>query len=94
MAEEQQQRDVKPGDHLAVQLRDQHGDLMHFKVKKTTKLSKIFDAYAGRKGQTAAAMRFIAHGANLHPNATVAESDIEEGDYIDVMMEMAGGGRE
>ena len=36
---------------ITIQVKDGTGDLMHFKVKKQTRMEKIFAAYAQRKGK-------------------------------------------
>jgi len=47
---------------ISVKVRDQSGDEMIFKVKKTTKMNKIFEAYAQKRGIEAAALRFLLDG--------------------------------
>ncbi len=41
-----------------------------FKVKKSTKMSKIFDAYANRKGVAANALRFLLDGDRIQGEMT------------------------
>jgi len=38
-----------------------------FKVKKSTKLQKVFDAYSSRKGVAAASLRFLFDGMRVRP---------------------------
>ena len=59
------------------------GDDTFFKVKTTTKLQKVFDAYAttvypGRD------LRFLLDGKRLNGDQTPADVDMEDGDQIDV----------
>ena len=59
------------------------GDDTFFKVKTTTKLQKVFDAYAttvypGRD------LRFLLDGERLRGDQTPADVDMEDGDQIDV----------
>ena len=42
---------------LNIRIRDQTGEETFFKVKKTTKLDKVFNAYSTRKGVAARAQR-------------------------------------
>ena len=59
------------------------GEDVFFKVKTTTKLQKVFDAYAttvypGRD------LRFLLDGERLRGDQTPADVDMEDGDQIDV----------
>ena len=65
---------------------------MHFKVRPSTKFSKVFDAYCQRKALQPNAVRFLMDGERLRPDQTPEEMDMEDGDCIDAMMEPVGGG--
>lgn len=52
--------------HAAPQL----GEEMFFKVKRTTKMSKVFDAYAGRKGVPSSTLRFFLDGDRINADDT------------------------
>lgn len=52
-------------ENITVKVKDQTGDEMQFRVKKTTKMQKIFDAYAQRRGITAASLRFLLDGERI-----------------------------
>ncbi len=54
-------------ENITVKVKDQTGDEMQFRVKKTTKMQKIFDAYAQRRGITSASLRFLLDGERLTP---------------------------
>ena len=82
------------GDHaetITIKVRDQTGDEMFFKVKKTTKMSKIFDAYAQRRGIATSSIRFALDGQRIQPDSTPKMLELEENDQIDVMLEAVGG---
>ena len=59
------------------------GDEVFFKVKTTTKLQKIFDAYAMAR-YPGRDLRFLLDGKRLNGNQTPADVDMEDGDQIDV----------
>ena len=40
---------------------------MFFKVKKETKMQKIMDAYASRRGISASSLRFMLDGERVQP---------------------------
>lgn len=79
------------GDTIQLRVRDQTGDEMFFKVKKTTKMSKIFEAYAGRRGIGVGSLRFMLDGERIQPENTPKMLELEENDQIDVMLETVGG---
>jgi small ubiquitin-related modifier len=64
---------------------------MHFKIKKHTKMSKVFDTYAQRKGVQASSMRFLLDGDRVGEEQTPKMLEMEEGDQIDVVLEQMGG---
>ena len=60
------------------------GDETVYKVKTTTKLQRLFDAYALRKGIDVGSLRFLLDGERLRGDQTPADVDMEDGDQIDV----------
>jgi small ubiquitin-related modifier len=79
---------------ITLRVRDQHGDEMFFKVKKDTKMSKIMDAYAQRKGISATSLRFTMDGDRIDAHDTPKMLELEENDQIDVMLETVGGNQQ
>lgn len=69
----------------------QNGEETTFKVKKHTKMSKVLDAYAGKKGLNREAIRFMLDGARVDPNDTPASLELEQDDQIDCHLEQQGG---
>jgi len=76
---------------LTLKVRDQSGDEMFFKVKMSTHLSKIFEAYANRRGLSLATLRFMIEGKRLTGEDTPKLLELEEDDQIDVVLEQTGG---
>jgi len=64
-----------------------------FKIKRTTKMKKVFVTYASRKGVEASTMRFMLDGENIGPEATPAELDLDDDDQIDCFLAQVGGAR-
>lgn len=56
-------------------------------------MSKIFGAYASRKGVDASSLRFLLDGDNVDPNATPKMLELEDQDQIDAVLEQVGGMR-
>ena len=58
------------------------GEETFFRIKQSSKLSKIFDMYASRKGVNASMLCFTTqNGTKIEPDSTA--SDLENGDRID-----------
>jgi small ubiquitin-related modifier len=87
--------DVKPamGEEAAItiKVREPTGEEIAFKVKKTTKMQKIIDAYANRKGVAVNALRFLLDGNRINADDTPKTLELEDGDQIDVRVEQTGG---
>lgn len=69
------------------------GEEVFFKVKYTTKLSKLLGAYANKVGKDVSSIRFLYDGARINDEDTPASLDMEDNDTIDVMVEQVGGSR-
>ena len=84
-------RTTTPSDgSINIRIRAQCGEETFFKVKTTTKLDKIFNAYATRKGVAATDLRFLFSGVRVRGDQTPAGIDMEEGDMLDCMAEQGG----
>ena len=75
---------------LNIRIRDQTGEETFFKVKKTTKLDKVFNAFATRKGVAASDLRFLFNGGRVSGEQTVADIGMEDDDQIDCMCRLSG----
>ena len=75
---------------LNIRLRDQTGEETFFKVKTTTKLDKVFNAFATRKGVAATDLRFFFDGAGVRGDQTPADIGMEDDDQIDCMCALQG----
>merc|ERR1711920_376898 len=76
---------------ITVRVRDQTGEETFFKIKKTTKMSKVFSTYAQRKGVQVASLRFLLDGERIDPNQTPKQLELDDQDQIDCMLEQMGG---
>ena len=75
------------GDTITIRVKDQGGDETFFKVKKTTKMSKVFNAYAQRKGVSMTSLRFLIDGDRIDAAETPKSLELEDQDqskYNDV----------
>ncbi len=63
---------------------------IHFRVKPTTLLQKVFCTYAATRSVELDNLNFICDGAKLWRDRTVQESELEDGDIIDAISFMLG----
>ena len=85
---------VAGGDaqHINIKVKAQDGTEIFFKIKRSTQLKKLMDAYCTRQGLSANQCRFIFDGERLKDDDTPDKLEMENGDEIDVMVEQTGGG--
>ncbi|CAM9689934.1 unnamed protein product [Chrysoparadoxa australica] len=76
---------------ITVRVRDQTGEETFFKVKKVTRMEKVFATYASRKGVSKEALRFLLDGDRINPEQTPDELGLEDQDMIDCVLEQVGG---
>lgn len=67
------------------------GDETYFKIKRSTKLSKLQGAYASKVGKDVGSIRFLYDGSRINDDDTPASLEMEDNDTIDVMVEQVGG---
>jgi hypothetical protein len=77
--------------HLNVSVRDQDGNDLLFKIKKSTPLKKVMDAYCERQGKNRGLVRFLFEGSRVQDTDTPDGLDLEDGDMIEVFLEQQGG---
>lgn len=68
-----------------------HSEKLTFKVKPSTKLETIFQAYAVRKGLGRAEVRFLLDGERLTGQLDVQAAGLEDGDEILAMVQNHAG---
>ena len=71
---------------------NQSGEETVFKVKKTTKMDKVFKAFAQRVGVSQNSLRFKVDGEGIRADQTPKELELEDGDMIEAYIEQVGGG--
>ncbi|KAG7352665.1 ubiquitin-2/rad60 SUMO-like protein [Nitzschia inconspicua] len=76
---------------ITIRIRDQTGEETFFKIKKTTKMQKVFETYASRKGIQSSSIRFMLDGERILPDATPKMLEMDDQDQIDCMLEQTGG---
>ena len=76
---------------ITIRVKDQAGEETFFKVKNTTKMSKVFAAYAQRKGVQQTSLRFLLDGERINDDDTPKTLELEDQDQIDCLLEQFGG---
>ena len=72
---------------FTIRIKDQNGEETMFKVKRTTKLEKVFNAYAWRKGVHVNELRFFLDGQPVNFDDTPEIVELEDDDQIDCMLQ-------
>jgi len=70
----------------------QTGEETFFKIKKSTRMQKVFETYAQRKGVQSSSLRFLLDGDRIAPEQTPKMLELDDEDQIDCMLEQTGGG--
>lgn len=67
------------------------GEETFFKIKKSTKMQKVFETYAQRKGVQVNSLRFMLDGERIDPTQTPKMLELDDQDQIDCLLEQVGG---
>ena len=78
-------------EQLNIKVKAQDGTEIFFKIKKSTQLKKLMEAYCQRQGLSNNQCRFIFDGERIKDDDTPETLEMDNGDEIDVMVEQTGG---
>lgn len=78
-------------EHLNLKVKSQDGNAVYFKVKKSTQLRKLMDAYCKRVGKDINEVRFLFDGNRIEGEQTPQDLEMEDDDEIDAMVAQTGG---
>ncbi|GMH61354.1 hypothetical protein TL16_g03239, partial [Triparma laevis f. inornata] len=67
------------------------GEETFFKIKRSTKMEKVFQTYATRRGVDFNSLRFLLDGERIGPDETPKTLELDDQDQIDCMLEQTGG---
>ncbi|KAJ3006508.1 hypothetical protein HKX48_000101 [Thoreauomyces humboldtii] len=76
--------------HINLKVVGGDGSEIAFKIKRTTPLQRLMDAYVNKTGQDKGAVRFIIDGNRINGHETPDELEMEDGDMIQVSVQQAG----
>lgn len=77
-------------EHINIKVTDSNTDVF-FKIKKSTQLKKVMDAFCKRTGKNQANLRFLYDGERVNETDTPESLDISDGDVIEAHTEQIGG---
>ncbi|KAI9829792.1 MAG: hypothetical protein M1826_005369 [Phylliscum demangeonii] len=78
-------------EHLNIKVTDNNNEIF-FKIKRTTALKKLMDAFCERQGKSPQTVRFLYDGNRVQPMDTPNSLDMQDGDTLEVHQEQTGGG--
>jgi hypothetical protein len=81
----------EPVSHINVRIASQGGSSTHFKIKRTTALGKMMDAYCARSAVAPTSVRFLFNGERIEPSSTAESMGVQDGDVIDAVLQQTGG---
>ncbi|KAF2738987.1 putative ubiquitin-like modifier [Polyplosphaeria fusca] len=77
-------------EHLNIKVTDNNNEVF-FKIKRTTVLKKLMDAFCDRQGKSANSVRFLFDGQRVQPTDSPDTLDMQDGDTLEVHQEQIGG---
>nr|3IX6_A Chain A, Thymidylate synthase [Brucella melitensis]3IX6_B Chain B, Thymidylate synthase [Brucella melitensis] len=84
--------EVKPETHINLKVSDGSSEIF-FKIKKTTPLRRLMEAFAKRQGKEMDSLRFLYDGIRIQADQTPEDLDMEDNDIIEAHREQIGGMR-
>ncbi|KAJ5687242.1 hypothetical protein N7536_009861 [Penicillium majusculum] len=77
-------------EHLNIKVTDNNNEVF-FKIKRTTQLKKLMDAFCERQGKQMSTVRFLFDGTRVRPEDSPETLDMADGDTLEVHQEQIGG---
>jgi len=77
-------------NELRIRIRDMNGEEHHFIIKQTTRMVKVFKAYAKLRGVSRTTFRFLLDGDKIIGDETAPMLELEDGDCLDVLLDQVG----
>ncbi|KAI9171945.1 Ubiquitin-like protein SMT3 [Paramyrothecium foliicola] len=79
-----------PTEHLNIKVTDNNNEIF-FKIKRSTKLEKLMNAFCERQGKAITSVRFLFDGSRVQPSDTPDTLEMADGDTLEVHQEQVGG---
>ena len=82
----------KPEPEINIKVKNQKGEIVCFKMKKSIKFQKLIKTYCQRAGYAGtSSVRFIFNGETLRETDTPGLKKMEDGDLIEAVVSQKGG---
>lgn len=81
---------AKSETHINLKVSDGSSEIF-FKIKKTTPLRRLMEAFAKRQGKEMDSLRFLYDGLRIQADQTPEDLDMEDNDLIEAHREQIGG---
>jgi len=88
----QKPEDQAQSEHLNIKVTDSSNEVF-FKIKRTTPLKKLMDAFCDRQGKDPRSVRFLFDGSRVQAEDSPNSLEMADGDTLEVHQEQIGGGR-
>ncbi|ESZ91303.1 putative ubiquitin-like modifier SUMO [Sclerotinia borealis F-4128] len=82
--------EVPVSEHLNIKVTDNNNEVF-FKIKRSTQLKKLMDAFCERQGKAPNSVRFLFDGSRVQPTDSPDKLDMADGDTLEVHQEQIGG---
>ncbi|KAI9698844.1 MAG: hypothetical protein M1820_007351 [Bogoriella megaspora] len=79
-----------PVEHLNIKVTDNNNEVF-FKIKRTTQLKKLMDAFCERQGKRPDTVRFLFDGQRVNATDNPDSLEMQDGDTLEVHAEQIGG---
>ncbi|KAF2754353.1 ubiquitin-like protein [Pseudovirgaria hyperparasitica] len=77
-------------EHLNIKVTDNNNEVF-FKIKRTTQLKKLMEAFCDRQGKSPQSVRFLYDGQRVQGTDDPETLDMQDGDTLEVHQEQIGG---
>ncbi|KAI4152226.1 MAG: hypothetical protein Q9185_004127 [Variospora sp. 1 TL-2023] len=77
-------------EHLNIKVTDNNNEVF-FKIKRSTALKKLMDAFCDRQGKNPNSVRFFFDGTRVNPTDSPDSLEMSDGDMLEVHQEQIGG---
>ncbi|XP_065183449.1 small ubiquitin-related modifier 1-like [Sycon ciliatum] len=78
-------------EHINLKVMGQDSSEVHFKIKRTTPLRKLKQAYCERQGVPVNSLRFMFDGNRIGDDQSPKQLEMDDDDVIEVFQEQTGG---
>eukprot|EP01122_Echinamoeba_exundans_P014502 TRINITY_DN6585_c1_g1_i1.p1 TRINITY_DN6585_c1_g1~~TRINITY_DN6585_c1_g1_i1.p1 ORF type:complete len:119 (-),score=32.75 TRINITY_DN6585_c1_g1_i1:86-397(-) len=83
--------DKPAGEHINLRVVAQDGSEVLFKIKRSTPLRKLMDAYCQKQSIAPTSLRFLFDGKRVQPDQSPQDIGMEDGDILDAVAQQTGG---